>query len=99
MTGAAEAKPLERFSVIVPARNEEEHLGETLRALAQCLEKHDVPYELVPVDDGSTDGTWALLEELSATIPNLRPVRNDGPTDTAPPSSAASNTPRATPSP
>jgi dolichol-phosphate mannosyltransferase len=33
----------------------------------------------VVVDDGSTDGTWRALQGLAATMPELRPARNDGP--------------------
>ena len=37
-----------------------------------------VPHEIVVVDDGSSDGTWTVLQELKQTIPTLAPVQNKG---------------------
>jgi dolichol-phosphate mannosyltransferase len=70
---------LQLFSVIMPARDEEESLPETLRAIFKTFTAVGVPHELVVVDDGSKDSTWAVLESLRAEIPTLAPVRNPGP--------------------
>ena len=66
------------FSVIIPARDEAESLPPTLQNLYAELVREQVPHEIVVVDDGSTDGTWAVLQKLQAQIPSLRPVRNPG---------------------
>ena len=53
------------LSIIIPAYNEEEVLGEFYRRLIGVLSKIDLPYELVFVNDGSRDSTLQLLEGLS----------------------------------
>jgi dolichol-phosphate mannosyltransferase len=73
------ASPLERLSVVIPARDEAACIASTLEHLALELRLHGVPHELVVVDDGSTDGTWEVLEGLRERLPELRPVRNEGP--------------------
>jgi dolichol-phosphate mannosyltransferase len=66
------------FSVVIPARDEAESLPPTLQDLYAEFVREQVPHELVVVDDGSTDGTWEVLQKLQAQIPTLRPVRNPG---------------------
>jgi dolichol-phosphate mannosyltransferase len=67
------------FSVVIPARDEEASLPSTLRDLHAEFVRQGVPHELVVVDDGSSDSTWAVLQSLQAEIPTLAPVRNPGP--------------------
>ena len=70
--------PLRLLSVVVPARNEEGCVTRTIEHLHGELQRHDIPHEIVVVDDGSSDGTWPLLEALAQRIPACRPVRNEG---------------------
>ncbi|MBK9166413.1 MAG: glycosyltransferase family 2 protein [Bryobacterales bacterium] len=72
-------KPLERLSVVIPARDEQDCVGVTVGALHDELARHGIPHEIVVVDDGSTDGTWRVLEDLAARIPAVKPVRSPGP--------------------
>ncbi len=72
------APPLRLLSVVIPARDEAECIAATVEHLRVELELSQVPYEIVVVDDGSSDGTWQVLAALQAKNPALRPVRNDG---------------------
>lgn len=75
----AVSQSLQLLSVVIPARDEEGCIRQTIEHLHRELSGQCVPHEIVVVDDGSTDRTWAILQELSHTIMTLRPVHNDGP--------------------
>ncbi len=70
--------PLSLYSVIIPARDEEESLPSTIEAIYTTFLAEQIPHELVVVDDGSRDGTWAVLQELKEKYPTLAPTRNLG---------------------
>ncbi|MCP4442411.1 MAG: glycosyltransferase family 2 protein [Aureispira sp.] len=63
------------ISVIFPAYNEVERIRPTLHSFDQELAKTAYNYELLVVDDGSTDGTADFVESLRILIPNLRVIR------------------------
>lgn len=65
-----------RLSVVVPAHNEAEGIGATLRTFAGRLRTEAIPFELVVVDDHSTDGTDRVLAALREELPELRRVEN-----------------------
>jgi dolichyl-phosphate beta-glucosyltransferase len=68
-------------SLVIPAFNEEARLGPTLERCARFLAASRWRWEIVVVDDGSTDGTLALCRRFAAQIPALRIVeggRNRG---------------------
>jgi dolichol-phosphate mannosyltransferase len=71
--------PLTKLSVVIPARDEEECIASTVEHLHLELELHGVPHEIVVVDDGSTDSTWRILQELGRRMPELTPAQNPGP--------------------
>lgn len=56
------------LSVVIPAYNEEARIEPTLRALDDFLSRTDLRYEIVVVDDGSSDGTVDLVTSLSRHI-------------------------------
>ncbi len=63
------------LSVVIPCMNEEEVLRETHRRLAAVLEGISLNFEIVYVDDGSTDSTYDLLHELQAHDSRIRVIR------------------------
>ncbi len=72
-----------RYSIVVPFHNEEENLPELYRRLTRVMEALGDDYELVFVDDGSTDKTHQLLRDICALDPRvvgLRLRRNFGQT-------------------
>src|SRR5688572_7897819 len=62
-------------SVVVPMRNEAASVAELYRELTVALEGFGRPYEILAVDDGSTDDTFPLLAGLQRTDPRLRVIR------------------------
>jgi len=63
-------------SVIVPCYNESERIAATIAALNDYLTGQHRSFELIAVDDGSSDGTVAELERVARVIDALRVVRN-----------------------
>ncbi len=71
-------RPLGLLSVVIPARDEQDCIGHTIEHLHVELRLHAIPHQIVVVDDGSSDRTWAVLQELKERIPQLLPVQNTG---------------------
>jgi glycosyltransferase involved in cell wall biosynthesis len=63
------------LSVVVPIHNESPNLRQLHRELTETLDAWGRPYEIVAVDDGSTDDSFRILSELHAGDPKLRVVR------------------------
>ena len=66
--------PLPGLSIVVPAFNEEGAIGGCLHELRAHLEGLDLAWEIVVVDDGSTDGTGQVVEEYAIADPRIRVV-------------------------
>lgn len=60
-----------RLSVVLPAYNEEENITQLCEVLRTELTKAGISYELVLVDDGSTDLTWIEIQKMAAKDPNI----------------------------
>ena len=63
------------LSVVIPIRNEAPSLVELHRELTETLTAWGRPYELLIVDDGSTDDSFAVLSRLQALDPHVRVIR------------------------
>jgi dolichol-phosphate mannosyltransferase len=64
------------LSVVIPAHNEADGIAPTIEAIASRLRAEQIPFELLVVDDHSTDDTAAVLARLGAIYPELRRVEN-----------------------
>lgn len=65
-----------KLSIVIPARDEEESIGETVRSLLWALAAEEIDHEVIVVDDGSTDRTGEILRALRALYPTFRCVEN-----------------------
>lgn len=72
------APPLSLLSVVIPAQNEAEALPATVEHLHLELRLNQIPHEIIVLDDGSSDRTWEVLQEIRQHMPELQPVRNKG---------------------
>jgi dolichol-phosphate mannosyltransferase len=65
-----------KLSVVVPAKGEEGSVGATVQKAADVLEREGIDYELIVVDDHSTDGTAQVVDSIAATNPRVSCVRS-----------------------
>jgi len=63
------------LSIIIPLLNEEESLRELHTWIVKVMDAHNFTYEVVFIDDGSTDNSWQLIETLSHENPNVKGIR------------------------
>ncbi len=63
------------ISVVVPLYNEEESLRELVEWIAAVMEENGFSYEILLIDDGSRDGSWTRIVELSGVHPEVKGVR------------------------
>ena len=64
------------LSVVIPARNEAESIRATVRSITDTLRAAEIDYEVIVVDDSSTDGTFAAVEQLTREDPAVRALRS-----------------------
>jgi glycosyltransferase involved in cell wall biosynthesis len=72
-------------TVVLPCYNEEEHVVEEIDRITAAMDTSGFSYELLVIDDKSTDGTLAVLEAALPTYPHMRlmPFRTNGGSGTA----------------
>jgi dolichol-phosphate mannosyltransferase len=65
-----------KLSVVMPAQNEEGSVGATVEGVVAVLEREDIDYEVVVVNDDSTDSTEAVVAAIGAANPRVRVHRS-----------------------
>ena len=65
-----------RLSVVIPARNEEGAISDTVQAITSALDREDIEYEIIVVDDASTDRTPDRVASLAETDSRVRYLRS-----------------------
>jgi len=63
------------ISVVVPLFNEAESLPELTNWIREVMQKHQLSYEIILVDDGSNDGSWEVVTQLQSTHSNIRGIK------------------------
>lgn len=63
------------ISVVIPLFNEEESIGELHNWIVRVMEKEGYSYEIVFVDDGSTDRSWQIIGELQQENPCVKGIK------------------------
>ncbi len=63
------------LSIIIPLLNEEESLQELHDWIVTVMKSHNYSYEVLFIDDGSTDTSWSIIEKISQENPNIKGIR------------------------
>ena len=66
----------EKFSVLIPVHNEERQIERNLAEVKKTLDNLGCSYEIVVIDDGSTDNSYQVLKSLEESIPELIVQKN-----------------------
>lgn len=74
MTSQEASKPVPELSVVIPVFNEAQSLGPLLARLTPVLERCVASYEILLVDDGSTDGSFAAMREAHRADERVRAI-------------------------
>jgi dolichol-phosphate mannosyltransferase len=68
-----------KLSVVIPAHNERDSIGSTVRDLRAGLKANDIPYEILVIDDSSSDGTADAVRAAAGDDPDIRVLRSPRP--------------------
>ncbi len=63
------------ISVVIPLLNEQESLTELYDWIASVMQSNSFSYEIIFIDDGSTDGSWGTIQKLSKKDTNVKGIR------------------------
>ncbi|MFY7988489.1 MAG: glycosyltransferase family 2 protein [Flavobacterium sp.] len=63
------------LSIVIPLLNEQESLPELHNWIVKVMQTHNYSYEVLFIDDGSTDASWNVIQKLSLENPNVKGIR------------------------
>ena len=63
------------LSIVIPLFNEDESLPELAAWIERVVTAEQYSYEVIMIDDGSTDNSWAVIEQLRAGNPNIKGIK------------------------
>ena len=63
------------LSIVIPLFNEDESLPELSEWIKRVVNIHGLSYEVIMVDDGSTDDSWAVIQSIAANSPAFKGIR------------------------
>ena len=63
------------LSIIIPLLNEQESLPELQQWIVKVMTSHNYSYEVIFIDDGSSDNSWEIIENISKENPNVKGIR------------------------
>ncbi len=63
------------LSILIPLLNEDESLNELYDWIISVMKSHNYSYEIIFIDDGSSDNSWSIIEQLAVENPNVKGIR------------------------
>ncbi|MEY4931588.1 MAG: hypothetical protein RI909_2312, partial [Bacteroidota bacterium] len=63
------------ISVIIPAKDEQESIPELSQWISRVMQEHDFSYEVIYIDDGSTDKTWDEIQKMNLINPAFKGIK------------------------
>jgi glycosyltransferase involved in cell wall biosynthesis len=63
------------LSILIPLLNEEESLNELYTWIIKVMQTHNYTYEIIFLDDGSTDNSWQCIEQFANENPHVKGIR------------------------
>ncbi len=64
-----------QLSIVIPLLDERDSLTELTQWIHQVMQDNDFSYEIIYIDDGSTDGSWKMISDLQKSYPTIRGIR------------------------
>ncbi len=63
------------ISLVIPLLNEQESLGELHKWIKKVMDEHNYSYEIIFIDDGSTDNSWEIIEQLQTKYAEVKGIK------------------------